>query len=175
MIEKKLEKIVKTVDGNILCIGIKYNQIMKLLLKNRKIISCKLIETNIDSISNNKSKDKVISLKDIKKIFGKKKIDYIICDFKEVKKELKHYIKNNIYINKTKTYIYGNIHDINLNELKYRYERYGSKVNEELDNSEFLLEIDNNNVKIDRLKSTVFYTRDCMVDAFEEIEKYIIK
>lgn len=175
MLEKNLEKIVKKLDGNILMIGVKYDWVIKSLLKNKDIIKCSLIETNIEGKTGKSGKDKKILLKDIKKIFGKKKIDYVICNLKEVKNELCHYIKNNIFINKQKTYLYGNVEDINLDELIYRYERYGSKVSLIINEDEFLLEIDNSNTQISKYKTIRFYSRDIFFDTFEQIEKYILK
>ena len=70
--------------------------------------------------------NKTIKIKKIRKVFKKKKIDYIICNYDEISNYLNTFVKDSIYINKGKLYFYGNI-DVDL--LKLKYGRYNVEIN----------------------------------------------
>ena len=119
-------------------------------------------------------RDKVISIKKIRKIFKKKRIDYIICNIEDVNKFFRSFIKDSIYINKNKLYIYGDKDNIDIELLEYRYKRYTSKIDITEYDKEVLLEIDNCNSHNNYLKDIVYNICDLFYDFVSAIGDILI-
>lgn len=119
-----MKKIIKNLEGRVLGIGLN-EELVKQIEDNDKIIECNLL----NSYSKGKNKfslfNKTIKIKKIRKVFKKKKIDYVICNYDEINQYFNTFIKDSIYISKTKIYYFGNI-DIEL--LKNRYGRYNTNI-----------------------------------------------
>ena len=119
-----MKKIIKNLDGKVLGIGLN-EELVKQIEKNDKIVECNLL----NSYSKGKNKfslfNKTIKIKKIRKVFKKKKIDYVICNYDEINQYFNTFIKDSIYISKIKIYYFGNI-DIEL--LKNRYGRYNTNI-----------------------------------------------
>ena len=97
-----------------------------LIENNNNIIECNLLNSYVKGKFKKSFFKKTIRIKKIRKVFKKKKIDYIVCNYDEISNYLNTFVKDSIYINKGKIYFYGNI-DIDL--LKLKYGRYDVKIN----------------------------------------------
>ena len=119
---KELEQIIKKLDGNLIGIGIKEEKLINLIGKNKKILECNLLDC-FDNDSKEKNKNKKIKIKKLRKKFGKRKTNYMICNFDRVKDIQNKIIYDSIYICNKEIIIY----DDNQNELENllrRYNRY---------------------------------------------------
>lgn len=98
--------------------------------------------------------NKTIKIKKIRKVFKKKKIDYIICNYDEINNYFNTFIKDSIYINKKKIYYFGNV-DIDL--LKYKYGRYNTNI---IIKNKNLIEIDVSKAKNNFFKDNYYRLKD---------------
>jgi len=162
--EKDLYKIAKCVSGNVLLIGVDDSKIFDIINSNNKVLIC-------NSLNNYKRKKmhcdntstcetKTIKVKKIRKIFKKKKVDFIICNVVEIKKHMKTFLSSSVYINNNMLYIYGNINDIDYEELIRKYKRYCKDIKIEFNNEDFIIYIDNKNTKTNKIKDIFYYITD---------------
>ena len=150
---KKLKKIIKNLDGNVLGIGLS-EDLIKEIENNDKIINCNLLNPYIKGKKKFSLFNKTIKIKKIRKVFKKKKIDYIICNYDEINNHFNTFIKDSVYINKKKIYYFGNV-DIGL--LKYRYSRYDTNI---IIKNKNLIEIDNSKAKNNFFKDNYYHLKD---------------
>ena len=99
----------------------------------------------------------------------KKKVDFIICNGIEIKKHMKSFLSNSVYINSDMLYIYGNKNDIDDEELVKKYKRYCKDVKIEFYNDEFIIYVDNKKTKTNKFKDTFYY----IIDTFSNIRNVI--
>lgn len=121
----KLKTVIKKLNGNVLGIGLS-EDLTALIEKNSNITECNLLNSYTKGKFKKSLFNKTIKIKKIRKVFKKKKIDYIICNYDEISNYLNTFVKDSIYINKGKLYFYGNI-DVDL--LKLKYGRYNVEIN----------------------------------------------
>lgn len=150
---KELKKIIKNLDGNVLGIGLS-EDLIKEIENNDKIINCNLLNPYIKVKKKFSLFNKTIKIKKIRKVFKKKKIDYIICNYDEINNHFNTFIKDSVYINKKKIYYFGNV-DIDL--LKYKYGRYDTNI---IIKNKNLIEIDNSKAKNNFLKDNYYRLKD---------------
>ena len=172
----KIYDIAKVVSGNVLGIGVDV-EISRILEQNSLVLNCNLLNSYI-SEDNKKQKIKKrlkkIRLKKIRKIFKKKKVDFILCNIEEIKKHLKTFIKDSVYINKNILYIY-NITDNNLEEeLIKKYKRYNTKIEKIKDKNTTILKIDNSNSKTNILKDYFYLIVDMLIQLFNLISDILL-
>lgn len=166
---KTIYDITKVTSGNVLGIGVD-KTISEILEKNDRVLNCNLLnsyvkEDNIETIKKKKKRKKLktIKVKKIRKIFKKKKVDFIICNIDEIKKYLRTFIKDSVYINKDMLYIY-NIKDEDLKEeLIKKYNRYNVKIEEIKDEDTTILKIDNKESKNNFIKDKLYLIIDSLV------------
>jgi hypothetical protein len=164
----KIYDIAKVLSGNVLGIGVD-DEIRWILEKNNRVTTCNLLNSKSSgncAIGNDKKKRiKKIRIKKLRKIFKRKKVDFILCDVSEVTRYLKTFIKDSVFINKNILYIY-NIYDIDIkDELIKKYGRYNTSIEEIRDGNSVILKIDNKNSKTNFFKD-VFYL---IIDTFFQI------
>lgn len=171
---KEIHKIINCVSGNVLAIGVD-NKIIKKLEQNDRIENCNLLDCEMPITkekNTKKQKGKKIRIKKIRKIFKKKKVDFIICNINHVKKYLKTFIKDSVYINKDMLYIYD-IKDENLQEeLTKKYKRYNVKIEIIKDENDIILKIDNKKSKTNVFKDFIYLIIDnffCVIDIISDI------
>ncbi len=150
---KELKKIIKNLDDNVLGIGLS-EDLIKEIENNDKIINCNLLNPYIKGKKKFSLFNKTIKIKKIRKIFKKKKIDYIICNYDEINNYFNTFVKDSVYINKKKIYYFGNV-DIDL--LKYKYGRYDTNI---IIKNKNLVEIDNSKAKNNFLKDNYYRLKD---------------
>ena len=150
---KELKKIIKNLGGNVLGIGLS-EDLIKEIENNDKIINCNLLNPYIKRKKKFSLFNKTIKIKKIRKIFKKKKIDYIICNYDEINNYFNTFVKDSVYIKKKKIYYFGNV-DIDL--VKYKYGRYDTNI---IIKNKNLVEIDNSKAKNNFLKDNYYRLKD---------------
>jgi hypothetical protein len=172
----KIYDIAKCLSGNVLGIGVD-GKISEILEKNDLVLNCNLLNSytkEINKKQNIKQKLKKIRLKKIRKVFKKKKVDFIICNIEEIKKHLKTFIKDSIYINKDILYIYNITDDELKEELIKKYNRYNTKIEEIKDKNTTILKIDNKNAKTNIFKDYYYLIIDTLMQLFNLISDILL-
>lgn len=172
----KIYDITKCTSGNVLGIGVD-EQITEILEQNNLVTNCNLLNSYTKETNQKPTKKqrlKKIRIKKLRKVFKKKKVDFIICNIEEIKKYLKTFIKDSIYINKDMLYIY-NIKDEELKqELIKKYKRYNTIVEEIKDENTTILKIDNKNSKTNIIKDTIYLIIDTLTQLLNIISDLLL-
>ena len=172
----KIYDIAKVVSGNVLGIGVD-GEISEILDKNERVTECNLLNSysyRTKEEIKEKKKLKKIRVKKIRKVFKKKKVNFIICNITEIKKYLKTFVKDSIYINKEILYIY-NVEDEELKkELIKKYKRYNVKIEELKDNKKTILKIDNKLSKTNIFKDTFYLIIDTLIQLLNIISDILL-
>lgn len=172
----KIYEITKCTSGNVLGIGVD-EKITKILEQNERVLNCNLLNSetkNEKKTHEKKQRLKRIRIKNIRKIFKKKKVDFIICNTDEIRKYLKTFVKDSIYINKNMLYLY-NIKDEDLKqELIKKYKRYNTKIEEIKDKDTIILKIDNKEAKTNIFKDYMYLIIDTLIQLFNLISDLLL-
>lgn len=166
---KKITDIIKNINGNVLGIGIDNEHFISALDNNNKITICNLMNLNSSNATKSRGKKgKTVNIKKIRKKFKKKRVDYIICNINDIKNFTKTFVKDSIYINKNKLYIYGNT-DYDYEILVKKYQRYKNSIDIDTSESKFILTIDNSKAKTNFIKDTMYLIIDSISNLFDLI------
>ena len=165
---KNLYEIIASMKGSVLAIGLDEKLATK-IDKNDNILKCDILnyESKKDIDSNGKKKkEKRINIKKLRKIYKKKKIDYILCNYEHISKYLNTFIKDSIYINKIKLYFYGVVDE---ELIVKRYKRYNTKIEIKKFKDSIIIEIDTTNAKNNILKEFKYKLIDGFIKGIELI------
>lgn len=118
---KYLLDIIKKMEGNVIGVGID-SKLLDGFNKNNRV-NVYTIDNAKPGIGISKSKrttssGKTINIKKLYKYFKKNSIDYIICNTEEVNDYLKYFIRDSIYLNNNKIYLYGNKDNMDIELLE---------------------------------------------------------
>ena len=119
--EQELVNYIKHIKGNILVVGIKEENVFKEINKNENINTCYLLQKKLFS-----NKAKVISIKKLKKLLDKNKINEIICNY-YTDKDIFDIIPSKFYLN-GKLYLYGYMTQYEIEEIKEKCSYYTSNI-----------------------------------------------
>ena len=158
-----LKNISKNISGKVLVIGLENKTVEQVLDKNENIVELYTMKFNGKKKTRDKRlgiRVKTISIKKIRKIFKKKRIDYIICNIEDINRFLRTFIRDSVYINKTKLYIYGTKDNLDSELIEKRYKRYNTNITITEYNKELLIEIDNSNAYNNKVKDMVYNVCD---------------
>lgn len=173
-----LKNISKNISGNIVTIGLEYKTVLDELDKNKRITNLYSMQFNGKKKSKKKEKGKkfgkTISIKKIRKIFKKKRIDYIICNIEDINRFLRTFIKDSVYINKNKLYIYGAKNNIDIELIEKRYNRYNVKINITEYEKDILVEIDNSKAVNNFFKDIIYNIFDIIYSVYNIIGDLLI-
>ena len=103
---------IKKMSGSLIGIGTDDVKLLETIENNDKIDLCYIL-SNSGSYSKKKFKlfkkgrTKTVNIKKLSKYFKLKSIDNILCDYETVKKYIRFFVGESIYINRGKMYIYG--------------------------------------------------------------------
>lgn len=152
-----LLKIVPKIQGNLLGIGISDPKILKKIDQNTKITTCNLLDDiNQNDSSKKQGKQKKINFNKLRKIFKKKKIDYLIVDENIIKDKDKNFISDSIYITKN-TIIYLTS---DKEKIAKKYSRYNTKIEEIKCLDKYVLKINVENAKNNKIKEKIYQIVD---------------
>ena len=175
--ENEIKKIIKKLSGSVLAIGLSDN-LLEELNKNEKVLELDEIGFNDNkkgSIKTDKKikRSKKINIKKLRKLYNKKGTNYIICNYEIIKKYMRFFIKDSVYINNKKLYIYGT----SIKEVKQiikKYKRYDVLVKNTLKDDYFVLEIDNTNSKNNIFKDFIYFISDTFELVSDLIGNFLI-
>ena len=172
----KIYDISKVVSGNVLGIGVD-ETISEILNQNERVITCNLLNEIVkksSKVEGKKKRLKRIRIKKLRKVFKKKKVDFIICNMEEIKKYMKTFVKDSIYINKNILYIY-NIKDEEIKqEIIKKYKRYNTNIEEIKEKEDLVLKIDNSNAKTNFIKDSFYIVVDTLTTIFNIISDLLV-
>lgn len=157
-----IEKI-KKMEGTLIGIGIENKKIKEEIQNNSNIKTCYLLEKFPSILSKKKFQifnNKTVNIKKIKKVFKKKRIDNIICNYETVKPFLKTFVRDSVYINKNKLYIYGEKEDIE--KIVERYKRYTDEIEIKKEQDSFLIIVDNKNTSNKKITDIKYWWIDTL-------------
>lgn len=169
--KEELKKISACLYGNVLAIGIT-EDITQILNENNMITECNILNgiTTYKGLKQaRREHQKNIKIKKIRKIFKRKRVDFIICDIKQIEKYLKTFVKNSIYINKNMIYMYTDDSSIEIDTITKKYQRYNSKVETKKIKNSTLIKINNENIETNIIKDIKFYIIDTIVSIVDII------
>lgn len=162
-IVKEIERVIDKISGRLLCIGLDNEYLLKKIKDNSNIVYCDLLNANVNYGLNIKKKrnkkEKSIPIKDFKKYFKKKKINYIVSDIKDIKNYLPRFIPDSIYITNSVIYIYGD-DSFDYEKLSKKYKRYTNKIDIKIMEHHFLIKIDVADTKNKFFKDKVYFIID---------------
>lgn len=167
---KQIIDAAKKLDGKVVCVGVKDREILSALSRNSNadIFTIDRIIYKSLFFKNKKAylpDGKKINMKNIKKVFKKKSVDYVICDLNEIYEYFKYFLSNSVIINKKTLYIYGTSRFIDPKVLASRYHRYGATTETIIDGDEFIIIVDNSTSKTNWFKDKWYL----MVDTFHNM------
>lgn len=158
-IEKILISEIKKAKGNLLAIGEINDSIIDSIENNKNILFCDIL-SNMSSIGTDDSKIKntIITVEEIKKRYKRKHINYVICNFEDIKECYHIFFKDIFKIYNNKLYLItskkSNI------ELDKKFSKLGIKFIKKEDKDTYLYIVDNK--KIPFLKSNIMYLENKM-------------
>jgi hypothetical protein len=168
---KKLIKIINSLEGNLILIGIIDSNVNEAIKKNKKLINVDIL----NELKNNKTSKKdsnieELNIRDFKKHFKKNKNETIICNYKQVSKFLNYFVKDSVYIAKEKIFIiFSNKEELNL--IKQRYKRYTKDFIVNAD----IIEINVINSKNNIFKDLFYFIIDSIYNLIEIASETILK
>ena len=173
-----LKKVCKEATGSFVSIDLQYPTVISILEKNTKIVNGYLLE--FDGKKKGKGKNtkakrfKKINIKKLRKTFKKKSVDTIVCNYEEIHKYMRFFVKDSIYINKGKLYLYGKKEEFVLEDIESFYKRYKTTITITEYDKEFLIEIDNSQAKNNFIKDKMYSIKDLMVSIINFIGDIMI-
>ena len=175
---KYLLELIKEMEGNIIGIGLD-SKLLSGFNKNKKVnvYTIDSIQTSFGILPSKKRKmnsGKTISIKKLYKYFKRKSIDYILCNYEEIDKYLKYYIRDSVYLNNKTIYLYGKKEDIDVDLLKKRYSRYNTNIEIKEFKESILLIIDSSDTKISKLKNKLYFISDTFYNFIEFISNILV-
>lgn len=173
----KIEKIIQKTEGNVLVICID-DKLLNAFEKNNKV--------NLYSIYSNKftgslfkkkkrqtNKGKTINIKKLRKYIKRKSVDYLICNIDDVKEYYKYVIKDTIYLNNNKLYLYSS-NEVDKEFIIDKYKRYNVNIEVNEFKNGYLLIIDNANSKNNCFKDILYFIKDTFYNMAEAIGNILI-
>jgi len=175
----KLEEIIKNVEGNVLSVCLD-DKLMDGFKNNNKINLYSIDSNKSTGLSINKNKKKrktnkgkIINIKKLRKHINKKSVDYLFCNMNEMFNYYKYFIKDSIYLNSNKLYIYAD-KNIDKDLLIKNYKRYNVDIEYTEYKTGFILIIDNTKSKNNFIKDIVYFIKDTFYNIAEAIGNLLI-
>ncbi|MDD3453053.1 MAG: hypothetical protein PHN42_02085 [Bacilli bacterium] len=126
-ISNELINYIKSMSESVLFFGEYNDKILDTINENKKIINCDILSSENKVNSKSQGKNKIIYIKDLRKKYKKKKLNYIVGDIKQLDKYKRTFVKDSIYINKKTIYLYCD-NEYENNYLIKMYKRYNTKI-----------------------------------------------
>lgn len=160
---RKLKNIIAKLEGRVLIIGFDDVDLTDCINNNTNIIDCDSLNLNNKAKENGKL-GKTVNIKKLRKIYKKKKLDYIIVNMEAVEKYSKYFIKDSIYICKQKIYVFG----ANKDFIKY-YKRYDVEVASKKLKDSNLFEINAIKSKNNIILDNFYFIYDIVTELLDKI------
>lgn len=176
--EQYLEKEINKFRGRIIGIGLSEELENKILNSSNITTYDFLYSTNSNSTEKyktKKTKTKNINIRRFKKVFKKKRIDFIISNVSDINSYTKRFVSSSIYMCKDILYIYGNEDKYDIVQLINKYKRY--KVNiirKDYNDDSFVLKIDCSNAKNNKIKDIIYFVVDTINNIIDLLGDYLV-
>lgn len=148
MIFDELLKISKKIKGTVICIGLNHEKIINVILKNKSILKCDLLNSNYEDKKNKQAMKKQKKIK-LRKKYKKNSIDVIFLDMEQIVKNKKTIVKDTVNICKGKIYLYD-VDGIKEDIKKYRKYTSNIEIREYNDGTIYIIDV--SNIKKSKLK-----------------------
>lgn len=168
-INKVLISKIKEMDGSLLGFGIKDDGVLEAIEKNNKITICNLLDENSKGKGSGK-KNKKVRINNIRKVFKKKKTNHLICNYELLKKDLKTFISDSIYITKDNICFYTKEKD----ELIKKYSRYNTEIEEIKCSDGYVLMINVKKAKNNKIKELYYQIIDFFIKVGDLITEMLL-
>lgn len=159
---KELKKIFSKLSKSVVGIGLD-DELSYTLESNDNILELDIINIQKKKKGklNNKTKNKSrkINIKKLKKIYNKKSVEYVVCNYEVIKKYFRYFISDSIYMNNNKLYLYGTSME-DIKEIKKKYKRYNTLIKVTDEKKYFIIEIDNKESKNNFFKDKLYFIVD---------------
>lgn len=164
---KKIYDEIKNIKGNVLCICVNDDKIMKTLNKNKDVNLFEFSRNEKRKLFSKRKKvklnnEKKVKIKKFRKAFKKKKIDYIIIDVNNIYDYFKYMAANCIYVCSKKVYLYGKSDFVTADFVAHKFKRYKAIINCITDTDEYLVVANVKNTEYSKVKE-IFYL---IIDTF---------
>lgn len=154
---EEIKRIIKNLKGRVIAFGFKADKFEKILELNNNITSFDVLNEISRKKDRKKGRQNKINIKDLRKKYKKKQVDFIIMDVVAMKKHLTYLIKETIYIGKT-IYLYGSKEEA-INTLN-KYQRYDITYKETDFKDNLLIKIDISKSKNNKIKDNYYIFKD---------------
>lgn len=156
-----ITSIIKKLKGSVLGFGLS-KTLMKEIKKNQNIIKCDLIDSDVIGDLEENKKAKKFHIKNLRKKFKKKKINYIICNYESVLKYQDKFIKDSIYLTNDTVIIY-NLNEEKKDVLNKKYNRYKTNINIIQTKNKYIMEINTSKAKNNKFKELYYSVIDFII------------
>lgn len=177
--EKELRKLVKSLSGNIICIGMDSKLVLDEIERNDNIYNCTLLDSlDVTPVDGKKKRNKSINVRKFRKKFKKKRTDTIICRMENMHDYLKYFIKDSVYMTKGQVIYYGTNEEFLLDEDEFvkRYARYKKTETKIVhDKDGMMIYVTMNGAKPHRVKDKFYFVRDTMYNAIQLLGDYMVQ
>lgn len=166
-----LADTVKEFSGNVVCLGVTENHILKNLGKNKNAVVFTIDRDPSKSLffrhrkTKVKEKGKKINIRKLRKTFKRKSVDYIVCNFNEISDSFKYFIYDSVVINRGTLYLYGDSKYVDAKQLSKRFKRFHAKAESFTSGDYFLIVVDNRTSRGNWIK----YRWYLVVDTFHNL------
>jgi len=175
-VKDKIISEIKNMKGNLVGIGTDDASILEAIEMNNEIDLCYILSNGGSGNKKfklfKKGRSKKVNIKRLSKYFRLRSIDNIVCDYDTVKKYIRSFMGESIYISRGTIYLYGNIKD--LGDLEEKYKRYTSGVKIFKNNKSFLLIVDGSIAKINIFKNGLYKIKDFFGDVLDKITDILV-
>ena len=165
---------IKIMKGNILTIGID-DKLLSGFNRNNTVNVYTLDRAKGIFGKSKKRKDKegkTINIKRLRKYFHKKRLDYVIVDYDEIKDYLKYVMRDLVYLNNNKLYLYGVDEDSDL--IEKRFKRYKANCLIKRFKDHILIEVDNSKSRTNWFLNKVYYISDTIYNFVDFVSNILI-
>lgn len=160
MIDKKLRSYIKNMQGYVLGVGIKDENLVDLIDKNDKILACDLILSADSSDENGSCIPKTINVKKIKRYYHYNQVQYVILNYDELPYK-RHFLNGSAYVCEKQIIIYSE--DLEkLEKYALKYKRYNASVSKVKAKDGFIYLINMDNKKKLRFKQYLYNISDIL-------------
>lgn len=173
----RLEEIIKDSKGNVLAVCLD-NKLIEKFDKNNNVNLYSIDSNNKPGIFSKQSKKttnrgKTINIKRLRKYINKNSVDILICNMNEMFKYYKYFIKDSIYLNNNKIYIYST-NEIDKEFIIKKYKRYNVNISDTDYKNGFIITIDNTKGKNKFIKDKIYFIKDTMYNLAEFIGNILV-
>lgn len=165
----ELKKIISSISGSLLMIGIDDDKIQTLANNNEKISYFDILTKNEKSKGFGFGKNKTINIRKLKNKYKPKSLDYILVDYDSIKKYIRFFVRDSVSINAKELYIIGKVESVDVQLIEKRYSRYNVKITKKVIDKDIIITIDNTKSKNKIIMDSWYLVKDTLFIAVDAI------